>query len=236
MKNYDLSDRALTLAAHQTAEAMLSGLGDAANEAPPSELFTRKMQRLMARERRLHTLRQMARSVAMLAMAFIAVGGIWLAVDGDARAFFNSWVREFYANYVEYHFEDQGEWPHLQHYAPGWLPAGYEEVSRDEGHFGVELRYARPDREEIIIFKYIVADDDSYAQVFVEGGEAEPDTVGIYTASGEILTGDYYAGTEESPENTLIWMSEDGKMVLGINSALEGSIILRIAEEIKAVR
>ena len=236
MKNYDLSDRALTLAANRTAEAMLSGLGDARDEAPPSELFRKKIERLMARERRLHNLRQLGRSAAMLAVAFLAVSGIWLAIDTDARASLTGWVREILGNYAEYHFADQGDWPQLQHYEPGWLPAGYEEVEREEGYFSVRLVYARPDREETIVFKYIVADDDSYAQVFETGGPVEPQSVGIYTASGEILEGDYYKGTEKSPENTLIWMSADGKMVLGLNSALEGSILTRIAEEMEEVR
>ena len=91
--------------------------------------FEKKIRRLKRRADH-SILYRTAQRIAVVLLALLAAGTVWLAVDGTARAAFFGWVGDILGNSYVYRLEaeeigrvEQSE------YRPAWLPEGYTEDS-----------------------------------------------------------------------------------------------------------
>ena len=78
-----------------------------------------------------------------------------MSVDTQARVAFFSWIREVYETHIVYRFTSEKPTEDIPHYALGWLPEGYEEVSTLSDSDMTDILYINANNsEEGIIFSY----------------------------------------------------------------------------------
>ena len=227
MKQYSFTDDDLRLAAASVCASMVNAVeAIPGGEHEYSDSFLEKMDALVALDKRRSKRRHVWHRVASVFLAFLLGASIFLATNPEARATFLAWVREVYENSVIYRFFGS-ESAVLPRYEITWMPEGF--VLVDEQTI---------DSDELRFFYYIYGDDDfsfQYSQMF------EGTATALYNPNGvpdaEVcdingMKGYFYPADDFSSMNTLIWMDEARNVVLTINSTLEKSVILHIADSV----
>ena len=101
------------------------------------------------------------RRIAMLLLALLVAGTVWIAVNADARAAFFGWVGNFIGGYYVFHHEaepDGGAEP--ADYRPAWIPEGYAEESVRVMHEKTVVRYLNGEGL-LLRFNYVHAGGDA---------------------------------------------------------------------------
>lgn len=227
MKQYSFTDDELRLAAASVCASMVE-----AAEAIPggehefSDSFLKKMEALVALDKRRNKRRRVWHRVASVFLAFLLGASIFLATNPEARAAFLAWVREVYESSVVYRFFGNASGV-LPRYEITWMPEGFVLVDEDT-----------IDEDEIRICYYISESDDisfQYSWIFDGTSTFIFNPNGLPNAQDcEIngIKGQFYSAGENSRTNVLIWIDEAQNIVFTMSSTLNMADMLHIAESV----
>lgn len=232
MKQYSFTDEDLRLAAASVCASMLDAVESIpSGEHEFSERFLDKMSALLDLDRLRRKRRRIRHRVASVFLAFLLGASIFLAVNPEARAAFLAWVREVYENSVVYRFFGRPKDAFPQ-YELNWIPQGFvmESEINDEynGNMQRILTYENPETGESFSFCYQSISED--ISKVVGGYDEDAPSPEYCTING--LDGEYYP-PGVSGTSSLVWMDEQNGVVLYIDSSLEKSVVLHIANSVR---
>ena len=199
-----------------------------------SDSFLEKMDALVALDKRRNKRRRIWHRVASVFLAFLLGASIFLAVNPEARAALLAWVREVYENSVVYRFFGKTT-EYFPQYELKWIPEGIElekeiDGAGSDGNQRIMI-YRNQKTNEGFVFCYQAVSDDTI--IIVDGYEDE-----LMRASESCvikgMEGHYYPA-DNAHSSCLIWIDERQGIVLLIDSNLEKSVILHIAENVSLV-
>ena len=161
-----IPEELLCEAAARSCEAYVSYLEadyDAGETYEFSKAFEKRIDKLKRRADR-PVFYQTVRRVAIILIAILFAGTIWIAIDSDARAAFFGWFGEFTGHYFEYHHVGSVEKPEETAgapagYRPTWIPEGYAEKSVRVFDDETTVRYLN-DSGELLRFSYVITSED----------------------------------------------------------------------------
>lgn len=221
-----ITDTALQAAAKEAGLALAEAMAEGCKQWPPyvpSRSFTRKMSRLCRRERHPVFRRMMQRAAAVL-LALLLTGIGWLAVDAEARSAAITWFRSISQNEIEYRFLNPAPQQTLPDYAPTWLPEGFEE----QDHF-------KDDQSSS--WYYVSGPDFIIVSVDIYHSGMLVSFVGDHSGYEEVKVGSFTAlfipASGNDDISNLIWIDEPNRLVFSVDSTLEKSVMLHIAESIE---
>ncbi len=97
---------------------------DPVQQYEPSDLFGKKIRRLLRRARHPYFYKAIQR-IASLFLAAILAGSMYLAVDTEARAAFLDWIKEVYEHSIVYRILPKPTAKALPQCELTWLPDGF---------------------------------------------------------------------------------------------------------------
>lgn len=203
-------------------------------DEPPhafSPEFQQRMERLIQRKcrvRRSSGLGRVLRRVAVVLLTVLLGGGVFLALDGEARAAVLQWFRETTEHSALYRFSGEQEDKPLPVYTLGWVPDGFELMSEDEDDFFRRLFYLDSDGERFFVFDTYAMRDAVQLEVL-----AVEDTSRMESLTILGLHGEFYPADDVSDMSSLLIFDDEHATVLSIDSNLEKEEILHIAQELK---
>ncbi len=226
MKQEYFSEQELRSAASQLQDAMLAGLPEESDHVFSLE-FLAKMEALFRRIKRRDAFRQLGRWTAAVIIAVLLSGAALISFDPELRAAFFSWTREIFDNSAEYSFtgEYEGALPTLR---PSWLPEGYFEADVIENYNDCLVVY-KNEENNMILFTYSRISENQ--KIFIESTAFEHKEIFINNYLADI-----YIPTDKSESTLCRWIDENIGIVYSINSVLEETIILHIAESVHLVK
>lgn len=228
MSKTELSSRAIAWGAELAMDAYVDSLPrpDAFSWEYSPE-FEGKMRRLTARTRRRELALRYARGAAAVFLAVIITLGAFLGVDTEAQAAFFGWARETYESSIVYRYTGKYDVDTvLPQVELTWVPEGYDilDQQRDETWGTYVYQNAHND---CFVFAYGIVSDNSFLEL-LPGGEFTCEAVTIGS-----MTGDLYLSVDGTDTNTLILTDNESQLYYLLDSTLERSVILRIAEGAK---
>lgn len=203
-------------------------------DEPPhafSPEFQQRMERLIQRKcrvRRSSGLGRVLRRVAVVLLTVLLGGGVFLALDGEARAAVLQWFREMTEHTALYRFSGEQEDKSLPVYTLGWVPDGFELVSEDEDALFRSLFYLDSDGARFFVFDTYAMNDGVQLGVL-----AVEDTSRMESLTILGLHGEFYPADDVSDMSSLLLFDDDHAAVLSIDSNLEKEEILHIAGGLK---
>ena len=184
--------------------------------------FTKKMKRLLRRQRHPVFYRIVQRSAAAI-LAVLLGGACWLTVDAEARAGFIQWIREIYQTRIVYHF--LGPQDHLaETYYPAWIPDGYSEWKIADNSVAFSN-----DAGEILVFSYLSM-QKGIGVTLTETDKTVIQEVMIHDISGQL-----FLSLDPEISNTLTWTDQDARLFFSISGFLSETDILHMAESVSLV-
>ena len=223
-----IPDEALHVAAEEAALALADAMEAGSRQRPPyvpSKSFTRKMNRLCRRERHPVLHRTMQRAAAVL-LALLLTGIGWLTVDAEARAAAVTWFRSISQNSIVYRFLNPAPQTTLPDYTLTWLPDGFEE----------QLHY-KDDANQRSGWYYVSGPDSIVIEVVVYHSGAALSLIGDHSGFEEVQMGSFTAlfvpASRDSSISNLVWIDEQNGLMFSVDSTLEKSVMLHIAESIE---
>lgn len=199
---------------------------DPVQQYEPSDLFEKKIRRLLRRSKHPYFYRAIRR-IASIFLAAILVGSMYLAVDMEARAAFLGWIKEVYEHSIVYRIMPSSAAKDLPHYELTWLPDGFDEPDIYENETVYSALYQNSSTGEIVIFDYYRLSSEVQAKLFTD---QQPEHVLV---NGIIA--DFYAASSDSESNNLLWIDTEAGVFCAIDSNLSKDVILHIAESIYLV-
>ena len=185
---------------------------DPVQQYEPSDLFEKKIRRLLHRAKHPYFYRAIRR-IASIFLAAILVGSMYLAVDMEARAAFLGWIKEVYEHSIVYRIMPSSAAKDLPHYELTWLPDGFDEPDIYENETVYSALYQNSSTGEIVIFDYYRLSSEVQAKLFTD---QQPDS-------------------SDSESNNLLWIDTEAGVFCAIDSNLSKDVILHIAESIYLV-
>lgn len=205
-------------------------------ELPPhvfSARFERTMASLIRKQKRSPAMRRtftFAKRAAVLLLVLLLCGGLFLAMDTEARAMVPHWFRETFSHSVLYRFaETQKEAP-LPVYSLGWVPEGFSlSYEFHDGLTGIRmLNYEDVVRNRSFSFDYTYMYQDSTITWFDINDTARIEKVVINGMDGEYCPAN---GTDDF--NGLLWFDLSYRIVFSLDGNIPKDVMLHIAQEIK---
>lgn len=222
-----ITDEMLKIAAAEADQAILHSLPQPDEcDHSFSPRFERSMRGILRRMRHPAAYRFLSRAACFL-VAVLLVGASWLAVDVEARADFVVWVRQQYESMVEYRFTGSAPEGAALHYAPTWLPDGYEEIKADSAGGTAMRLYSNPDGRMIYFLSSSGADATS---LFLVSDTATVEKVLVGTQEA-----DFYQEADPERANALVWQSETGEVLFSLSAALPKDDLIKIAASITLI-
>lgn len=221
------SDEALRAAARAVRESMLRALEEEKPEEHSfSEAFLEKIRKLVAIDRQRLRRRAVWQRVAGIILGILIGSGFFLAFNAEARADFMSWVRSTYENSILYEFfqgtkKEEAVLPEIEF---TWLPGEYE--IQELYNNGQRATVLLNGKEQLLMLNYWLANDLDHVQVFASTFKHE--LIMIHDKEADI-----YYGSEEDPENSIVWENSDGTVFFNLTSELSTDTLVKIAEGIK---
>ena len=181
------------------------------------------MSRLCRRERHPVFHRTMQR-VAAVFLALLLIGIGWLTVDAEARAATIAWFRSISQNSIVYRFLNPTPQQTLPDYTPTWLPDGFEE----QEHHKDDQRSS---------WYYVFGSDFIVIEVDVYRSGTVLSLIGDHSDYEEVhinqFTALFVPANGNSGISNLVWIDEQNGLMFSIDSTLEKSVMLHIAENIE---
>ncbi|MBR6096315.1 MAG: DUF4367 domain-containing protein [Oscillospiraceae bacterium] len=203
-------------------------------DEPPhafSPEFQQRMERLIQRKcrvRRSSGLGRVLQRVAVVLLTVLLGGGVFFALDGEARAAVLQWFREMTEHTALYRFSGETPDAPLPIYTLGWVPDGLELVNEEEDDLFRSLFYLDSDRERFFVFDTYAMNDGVQLEVL-----AVEDTSRMESLTIRGLHGEFYPADDVSDMSSLLLFDDDHAAVLSIDSNLEKEEILHIARGLK---
>lgn len=221
-----ITDDALRAAAKEVSLTLARTLEDGSRQQPPyvpSKSFTHKMNRLCRHARHPVFHRAMQRA-AVVFLVLLLTGAGWVTVDGRARAAALTWFRNISQNGIVYQFLNPAQQLCLPDYIPTWLPDGFEE----QEHYKDEQRSC---------WYYVSGSDFIVIEIDVYHSGMALSLTDDYSSYEEVnveqFTALFVSADTDSGINNLVWIDEQNKRIFSVDSTLEKSVILHIAESIE---
>lgn len=170
--------------------------------------------------------RSFLQKVASIILAIAIGGGIWLAIDTDARAAVFGWLKEQYENIFHYHFSGDTDVTSEQSYELGWLPEGYSFHHRNEMTGRVEVIYTN-EFGSILSLLYTTDQSNTSLDVFVMDESATVKRVAI----GDIHA-DLYITNAPDNSNAIAWTDTESNTLFLISSGEDETALIKMAENI----
>lgn len=222
-------------AAARTCEEYISGLlagYDPEYRCEFSPGFERKIDRLKRRADHPVFYRTMRR-VAMLLLALLVAGTVWIAVDADARAAFFGWAGNFIGGYYVFHHEAEPDGgaapdrePEAADYRPGWIPEGYAESAVNVLRDKTTVLYVDAEGE-YLRFSYLRSQGNDDWFFGFTGGEVFERSVNGRKAA-------LFLSETEGVSNLLTWSLSD-TTAANITGFLSEAELLRMAESVRRI-
>ena len=221
-----ITDAALQAAAKEASFALAEALVQGSNQQPPyipSKSFTRKMSSLCRRERHPVFHRTMQRAAAVF-LALLLTGIGWLTVDAEARAAAVTWFRSISQDSIVYRFLNPAPQTTLPDYTPTWLPDGFQERE----HYKDDQRSSSyfVSGSDFIVIEIDIYHNGTLLSLIGDHSGYEEVGVNQFTALFVPANGD-------SGISNLVWIDEQNGLVFSVDSTLEKSVMLHIAESIE---
>ena len=226
-----IPEELLCEAAARSCEAYVSYLEadyDAGETYEFSKAFEKRIDRLKRRAD--HPIfYQTVRRVAIILIAILFAGTIWIAIDSDARAAFFGWFGEYTGYYYDYHHVGSArETEEAAHgapagYRPIWIPEGYAEKSVRVFNDKTTVLYVN-DSGELVRFSYVITSRDYNWSFDFSQGETVDCQVGDQPAN-------LFRSHTEKTSSAVTWIGTDNTAfhVTGFVSEEE---LLKMAESV----
>lgn len=166
--------------------------------------------------------------IASIVLAILISGGVWLAVDVEARAVFVGWIKEIYETYVVYVFEDKT--PNTDEdvdYRPNWTPEGYKEFYYDDSEDTVFVAYSN-ETGEMMNFSYIHAPDET--KWLVDRNNTIVKQVEVNDCIAEL-----FISTDSNNASAIMWSTADNTAFY-VSAFVDEAELIRIAESVTPVK
>ena len=167
------------------------------------------------------------RRIAIVLLALLFVGTVWVAVDAEARAAFFGWISEMTDSSFEYrHVGTASEPGEPVDYRPAWIPEGYWEDSVRVFNDKTTVRY-KNDSGELLRFSYVNTNRDFNWAFDISKGHTEDCLVGDYAAT-------LFVTETEGVASDVIWVDSNDTafMVTGFVSEAD---LIRMAESVRVI-
>lgn len=224
-----ITDDALRTAAKEAGLALAETLVQGSKQQPPyvsSKSFTRKMSRLCRRERHPVFYRIIQR-VAAVFLALLLTGIGWLTIDAEARAATIAWFRSISQSSIVYRFLNPAPQQTLPDYTPTWLPDGFEEQEHHKDDQRSSWYYVSGS-------DFIVIEVDAYHSGTVLS------LIGDHTGCEEVHVNQFTAlfvpADGNSGISNLVWIDEQNGLMFSVDSTLEKSVMLHIADSLELLQ
>lgn len=228
-----IPEELLCAAAAGSCEAYVSYLESDYDAGEPyefSKAFEKRIDKLKRRAD--HPIfYQMVRRVAIILIAILFAGSIWIAVDSDARAAFVGWFSEFTGYYFEYHHVGSAEEPEEKAGAPAgyrltWIPEGYAEKSVRVFDDETTVRYLN-DSGELLRFSYVITSENVDWFFDVSQGETLDCRVGDQP-------GILFRSHAEKTASAVTWIGADDT-AFHVTGFVSEEALLKIAESVQRI-
>ncbi len=173
-----------------------------------------------------------AQRAAVILLAFLLFGMVWIAFDAKARAAFFGWFGEFDGDYFVLRHEgaarpaadDSGG---AADYRPVWLPEGYSGFSSDAFADKTTVLY-RNEEGKILRFSYLTGPEEASWFFDDTGG-----TVSVCRVNDQ--EGTLFLSETEGVSSSLTW-SISGETAACITGFLSADELLKIAESVTGIQ
>lgn len=224
------NDSELQQAARLVNHAMLSSLptgSECCHTFSPE--FKSKMALLLRKAGQMERLHQWTRGIAAAILAVVIGLSSWLIVDVEARATFLKWVREVYESSIIYHFfQDTPTTQDVFDYAPTWLPDGYEQVDVITASTEKIVVYQQEqDETTVTIFRCFAFSQSEQYELFVDESQYKSIEVQAQGAPAYL-----YQPIDSRHAKSLIWFNKDETIMFSLESFLDSTVMLHIAESV----
>lgn len=231
-------DKQLEQAAKELSWAMGASLPEP-EEQSFSPAFEEKMKQLLKKQRWEKYLKRAACGAASILLLLVLVGGLFLALNTEARAIFQTWCRSVSAGRYTYRFTEDRRGQPLPDYEATWLPEGYRynRTRRFENTTLVGYRKEGPKERYItpIGLEYFWISDQMTMIVGEYGGHAVNEQ--LVTVSGNPA----HLYEDVNPSNgkrdyVLVWIDQEAGLVFRLGTSLSAEETIAVAESIRPVK
>jgi len=220
----DISDELLYATAPQARELLLGSVpGREACEHRFSARFERQMRTLLLTQKYGHS-RIIARRAAAVILAILILTGSWLTVDTKARAALIEWSREWYTEHISYRFAEEPSDESLPQVTIGALPQGYTETDHESEPGYAGFYYQNAEGQQIYFYYERM---EQGTLISIDTTDMVIEEVSVNGSSGEV-----YLSLNPDQSNCIIWMDTKNNICFCIDSYMDKSALLHIAESI----
>lgn len=219
-----ISDEALSMAAAEYEQALLSSLPEACEcDHSFSPKFEKKMRHLCHKAKYAPAYSALKR-IACAVIAIILCGSMLLMLDADVRAAVIGLAKRAYQSYNMYFFEGEaGEDPTSQVYGFETVPEGYIYLDRMDTDSGATILYMREDGK-YLDFSWYTSESGT---LFIGGYE--------YDLSQVMVSGkpaDLYIAKDPAHSNTIVWENAERNTLFQLTGYFEKDSLIQLAESI----
>ncbi len=204
-----------------------------------SPAFEAKIERLLRTEHRKKQLKTFTRSAAAIILALVMLGGSFLLLNTEARAFTLSWCRKIIGNRYSYTFTGDHTGETLPQVEITALPEGYVLYQDSKGDQTRLLRYRKPVEGKSTIIPLSLEYSwmqDGFATMLLE------DNLHTLTCTQVTVNGrpaDLYRSVSNRNSirnHYLLWMDEDSGIFFYLSTRLSAEETIAVAESIRPVK
>lgn len=194
---------------------------DPVQQYEPSDLFGKKIRRLLHRARHPYFYRAIRR-IASIFLAAILASSMYLAVDTEARAAFLGWIKEVYEHSIVYRIMPKPTAKALPQCELTWLPDGFGGpiVYQDDTTY-TALYKNQITGNDLIVF-YCLLNDEMQTELFTS---QQPEYLLVHGTIAE-----FYGASDDSPSSNLLWVDNESGVLCTINGVISKESIVHIAE------
>lgn len=228
-----IPEELLCAAAAGSCDAYVSYLEadyDAGEPYEFSKAFEKRIDRLKRRADH-PVFYQTVRRVAIILIAILFAGTIWIAVDSDARAAFVGWFGEFTGYYYEYHHvgaaekaEEKASAP--AEYRPTWIPEGYETSDVLMAISSTIVVYANEDGQAL---RFIYLNNSADPTMFLDATDTERIETTVRNDAAML-----FVSQSEATASAVTWSAYDDTMFF-ISGFVSEEELLKMAESVQRI-
>ena len=220
-------------------ESSLSEISQAQSQYSPD--FLQKMERLGRRYRMQKAVKSITKYAAILLVALMLTGGLFLSLNTEARAIFRAWYRSISAERYTYYFTEDRRGQPLPDYEATWLPEGYCHSSTRRYENIALVSYKKEDPKS----RYIIPMGLEYFWISDQIAMAMPiGDYGGHTITEQSITVNgnpaYLYEDINRWNNTrnydLVWVDQDAGLVFRLGTSLPVEETIAVAESIRTVK
>ena len=223
-------------------EAYESSLSEPSQAQPQySPDFLQKMEKLGRCYRKQKVVKSITKYVAILLVALMLTGGLFLSLNTEARAIFQAWYRSISAERYTYRFTENRRGQPLPDYEITWLPEGYYHSKTRRYENTTLVGYKKEDPKS----RYIIPMGLEYFWISDQIAMAMPiGDYGGHTITEQSITVNgnpaYLYEDINRWNNTrsydLVWVDQDAGLVFRLGTSLSVEETIAVAESIRTVK